>query len=81
MGEGPKRPVIEVMVLMITGTVCVILLLMTGGIVVIETVHPEVDTSGAVSSLSSIVTTLLGAVLGLIAGHSLGRGKKPPSSD
>jgi len=73
MGEGPKRAAIEVIVLMITGTVCAILILIAVGVAVVEIISPETDTSEVVSTLGSIVSTLLGAVFGLIVGHTMGR--------
>jgi hypothetical protein len=81
MGEGPNRPLVELMVLMITGTVCVILLLLAGGVAIVEVVNPTADTSKAVAALSTVTSTLLGAVLGLIAGHTLGRRRIPDSDD
>ena len=68
-GDGPKRSMVELMVLMVTATVCAVLVLLAGGIAVIEIVNPEADTGAGVTALTSVVTTLTGAVLGLIAGH------------
>lgn len=69
------RSTIELMVLMLTTTVCLGLLLIGAGITVIELVNPEADTSVAVAGLGSVLGTLLGAVLGLLAGH---RDRLPP---
>ena len=55
---------------MITGTVCGLLLLIGVAITVLELVHPTVDTTNGITALGSVVSTLLGAVLGLIAGHA-----------
>ena len=70
MAGGPRRSTIEVMVLLLTATVCGALLLVGGGIVVIEVVNPQADTTVGVTALSTTISTLAGAVLGLIAGHS-----------
>ena len=69
------------MVLMLTATVCGALLLVGAGIVVIEVVNPQADTSGGVTAVSTTISTLAGAVLGLIAGHSTARRQRTPPDD
>lgn len=73
MADGPKRSTVELMVLMLTATVCAALLLLGGSIAVIEVVNPTADTTGGVTAFAATVEILTGAVLGLIAGHSTAR--------
>lgn len=64
------RSTIELMVLALTATICLSLLLLGGAIALIEVVHPEVDTSVAVNSMTDVLSMILGALLGLLAGRS-----------
>jgi hypothetical protein len=64
------RSTVELMVLALTATICVMLLLTGGTIAVIEILDPTVDTSGAVSTLTDLLSMILGALLGLLAGRS-----------
>jgi hypothetical protein len=66
----PRRPATELMLLMVTGTVCVLLLLFAIGITAIEVTHPESDTGKGIQALSTVISTLLGAILGLLAGRA-----------
>jgi hypothetical protein len=78
-----ERSTIELMVLILTVTVCATILLIGGGIAVSELIHPEVDTSAAASGLAQVLSMILGALLGLLAGRSeRGRGlyRRPDGS-
>lgn len=70
MSSLGDRSTIELMVLALTVTICLALLLTGLAITVSELLHPEVDTSEAVSTLSDILSMILGALLGLLAGRS-----------
>jgi hypothetical protein len=65
-----RRPVGELLVLIITGTVCAILLVVTVGIVVLEAIDPDADTSGAGRAISGVLSTLTGVAAGFLAGRT-----------
>ena len=69
-GPRPRRTVIEIMVLTFTFVVCFILLLTSVSIAIVEINDPTVDTDKITQSLISLVSGILGALLGLIAGRS-----------
>jgi hypothetical protein len=64
------RSVVEVMVLAFTGLVVFTVLFGSVAVVVIEVLNPEADTSGAVQGLANIISGILGALLGMLAGRS-----------
>jgi len=68
MFEG--RSVIEIMVLVFTGIVAFTLVGLGVIILVVEVKHPEADTALLVNTMMSLVSGILGALLGLIAGKS-----------
>lgn len=69
MASLGDRTTLELMVLALTVTICLSLLMTGASIVVIELVHPEADTSSAIAGLSSSLSMILGALLGLLAGR------------
>jgi hypothetical protein len=77
-----KRTTPEVVILMITTTICVSVI--SAGIVVgiIEIVSPEKDTNEITGRITAIVNTLIGVLLGYITGRSQkgrnGNGETPP---
>ena len=66
------RTTIELMVLMLTATVCVAILLTGATIAVLEFKDPSIDTSSVVDILMTLVSGILGALLGLLAGEKGG---------
>jgi hypothetical protein len=64
------RSVIEIMVLVFTGIVAFTLVGLGVIILVVEVKHPEADTALLVNTMMSLVSGILGALLGLIAGKS-----------
>lgn len=62
------RPTLDLMVLMLTATVCFAILATGATIAIIEIKDPSADTSNIVQSLLSIISGILGALLGLLAG-------------
>lgn len=64
------RSTIEIMVLMLTGTVCLSLLAIGISITVVEAVNPEADTGPAFNALADVLSMILGALLGLLAGRT-----------
>jgi hypothetical protein len=76
------RSVIEIMVLVFTGIVAFTLVGLGVIILVVEVKHPEADTALLVNTMMSLVSGILGALLGLIAGKSNSTtGSNPFASD
>ena len=65
-----NRSVIEIIVLMFTLVVGASLLGLGGIIAIIEIRDPATDTSAAVQSLVSVLSGIIGALLGLLAGKA-----------
>jgi hypothetical protein len=79
-----NRSVIEVMVLVFTFVVAFAICGLGVLIVVVEANNPEADTGVIANTLSTLVSGILGALLGLIAGKSQGAGgfnNKPKDDD
>jgi hypothetical protein len=70
------RSVVEIMTLVLIGVVAFSILATGATVAIIEIIHPEIDTSKTVEALSTTITGILGALLGLIAGKS-DTGKPP----
>jgi len=66
------RSVIEIMVLVFTFVVGFMIVGMSVLILVVETRNPEADTGIIANTMMSLVSGILGALLGLIAGKSSG---------
>lgn len=64
------RSVIEIMVLVFVFIVAFTLIGLGVIILVVEVKHPEADTALLVNTMMSLVSGILGALLGLIAGKS-----------
>lgn len=64
------RSVIEIMVLMFTVVVSISITGLGVLIIVVEARHPEADTALIANTLMSLISGILGALLGLIAGKS-----------
>ena len=62
------RSAVEIIVLTFTVTVSVTLLLTGGTIAIIEILNPDSDTSNASATLLNVVSGIIGALLGLLAG-------------
>lgn len=72
-----NRSVLEIMVLVFVGIVAFTLVGLGVIILVVEIKHPEADTALLVNTMMSLVSGILGALLGLIAGQSKnGEGKE-----
>lgn len=65
-----SRSVIEIMVLVFTGVVAFFLIGLGIMVVLVEINNPETDTSLVANTLMSLVSGILGALLGLIAGKA-----------
>jgi hypothetical protein len=64
------RSAIELMTLMLTATVCLSLLFFGVAIAIYAFINPGADLSGVIGVMSDIVSMVLGALLGLLAGRS-----------
>jgi hypothetical protein len=64
------RTVVELMILSLTFVVVFAILATGASVALIEILHPESDTTGIVDGLMTIVTGIVGALLGLIAGRN-----------
>lgn len=83
MTKFSDRSVSEMVILAITGVVCVIVL---GGalfIILVEVFHPGTDTSRVISLLADTINTLIGVMAGFLAGktHSVSRTREPALND
>ena len=65
-----ERSVIEILVLMFTFVVGLCIVGLGGAVAVIEIRDPAVDTTDAVIALGGLISTILGALLGLLAGRT-----------
>ena len=65
-----NRSVLEIMILTFTGIVAFTLIGLGIIILVVEVKHPDADTALLVNTMMSLVSGILGALLGLIAGKS-----------
>jgi len=65
-----ERSVVEIMILVLVMVVSIAILASGMTVAIIEITHPESDTTDIVDALTSTITTILGALLGLIAGRS-----------
>jgi hypothetical protein len=76
MGTVKNRSVIEIMVLVFVFIVAFTLVGLGVIILIVEVKHPEADTALLVNTMMSLVSGILGALLGLIAGQSKNGGGK-----
>jgi len=65
-----NRSVIEIMVIVFTFIVAFMITGLGVMIILVEFIHPESDTGLIANTLMSLVSGILGALLGLIAGKS-----------
>jgi uncharacterized membrane protein len=67
-----NRSVIEIMVITFTFVVALMIVGLGFMIIYVEARHPEADTALIANTLMSLVSGILGALLGLIAGRATG---------
>ena len=65
-----NRSVVEILVLVFLLTVCTVLIATSVVVVVVEVGDPERNTDSIVQALLSILSGILGSLLGLLAGRS-----------
>jgi hypothetical protein len=78
-----NRSVIEVMIMVFTFVVGFMIVGLSVLILIVEVRNPAADTGIIANTLMSLVSGILGALLGLIAGKSTGGslGQRPDGSD
>lgn len=64
-----QRPTLELLLLMVAGTICGILLASAVAVAVIEIRDPGADTSAAAASIRDVLGTVLGLLAGFLAGR------------
>jgi len=60
----------DLLVLMVTATVCVAILASGVTIVVVEITRPETDTADGLKTITGIINTLIGLLAGFLAGKT-----------
>jgi uncharacterized protein (DUF983 family) len=65
-----NRSAVELMTLAFTALIAIVVIVGTVVVSIAELMDPTVDTSAAVHGLTSIITGILGALLGLMAGKA-----------
>ena len=65
-----NRSVLELMVLILTTVIAVSIMAIGATIAIVEIRDPDVDTSAAAQSLLTLISGIVGALLGLLAGRS-----------
>lgn len=69
MSPRGDRTTAEVLVLMAAGTICLSLLFTGAAITILEVRNPNADTSQALAAVSSVMSVLLGLVVGYLTGR------------
>ena len=67
---GGKRPLIDTIILMVAGTICLAILLSLVFVAIVEIANPEQDTTVATATLASFLNILMGLLAGFIAGRT-----------
>lgn len=65
-----SRPTTDLLILMVTGTICVMVLIVCGGIIALELREPGSDTAYATGAIAGVVSTFVGLVAGYMAGRT-----------
>jgi len=73
------RSVTELMILIFTVVVSISILCTGATIAIIEIKDPATDTTAIVETMTATITTIIGALLGLIAGKSERAASPPPA--
>lgn len=72
-GSRDPRPVSDLLILMVAGTVCVSVLLAGIGLWLVELTSPETDTARGFGAIGAVLNTLIGLLAGFLAGKTHGR--------
>jgi len=60
----------DLLVLMVTATVCISIMASGVTIVIVEIVKPQSDTTDGLQSITGIINTLIGLIAGFLAGKT-----------
>jgi hypothetical protein len=64
------RPTADLIVIVLTGVVTVILLIAVVGVILLEVYRPETDIQALAARVGTLVSSLVGAIVGYIAGRN-----------
>jgi hypothetical protein len=67
------RPIIEIVIIMLTALVCVSLLLSVIGTLTAKIVNPQIDVKGASEIIGNNLGVITGALVGFLGGRYYGR--------
>jgi membrane protein implicated in regulation of membrane protease activity len=70
MPRRVQRSTTDLLILMITGTICLAILGAGAAIAVVEIWHPETDTTKAGAAVAAVLNTLIGLLAGFFAGRT-----------
>ncbi|MET0787249.1 MAG: hypothetical protein ABWY25_11160 [Paenisporosarcina sp.] len=71
--EKPPRDAIQTLILILTGVVAFYIVAATLAVIIIKMNNFAADVSGITNSLDTMITAILGALLGLLAGRGMDR--------
>jgi VIT1/CCC1 family predicted Fe2+/Mn2+ transporter len=71
--DQPRRSIQDTLILILALTLCASLLIAAFGLVTLALIHPEVDITAASSAVGGLLTSLLGLIIGYLAGRAHGR--------
>lgn len=70
MGDLTKRSTADLIVLYLAGLIGVVLVVVVVALAIDAVAHPNADIGAAVGRVADLVTTLLGVVIGYLAGRN-----------
>ncbi len=68
--NGYHRSTMDLVLLMIVGTICALLLIATLAIGIAQAYKPELDLSAPTEAIGSMVNTIIGLLAGFLAGRT-----------
>jgi hypothetical protein len=71
--EKPPRDAIQTLILILTAVVAFYIIAATLAVIIIKLNNFAADTSAITNSLDTMITAILGALLGLLAGRGMDR--------
>lgn len=86
--DPTKRSTVDLIVLGLALTVCLVIVLSTVAVAVVECINPDVDTEDEVRHVADLLSVIIGAVVGFVggrgsapSGHDRSPGDEPPAPD
>ena len=71
--DAGSRSTVDLVVLGLTAVIGFVIVFTLVGIILIELIHPEVDTESLIQVESEILGVLVGALVGFVGGRQVGR--------